>query len=273
MKSGLAMRKKYYVSVDLEGVACVAGTYGKGLAAGTSNYNFACQQGTREANAAAKALFDEGAQEVYVWDCHGTGINLDYDKLDKRCRIVMGAGSRKRFPGIDESFGGIVFIGYHAFDVPDATLAHVYSSSTFQHQKINGKFVGEMQIDAAIAGKYGVPPIFAASDNICVLQAKESFKNIVTVETKKAIAWNSCISKHPVLCCEEIYAGVKKAVKNSENMLPYTIPEPFEYEVRYKRIEYAQGCAYRDINNRLFERTDAYTRKGVLMSPEHIFEY
>ncbi|HAN21371.1 MAG: hypothetical protein A2Y15_06975 [Clostridiales bacterium GWF2_36_10] len=267
------MKKKFYISVDLEGVACAVGTYGQGLATGTPNYSFACLQGTREANAAATALFDCGAEEVYVWDCHGTGINLDYDKLDKRCKIVLGAGSRKRFPDIDQNFGGIVFIGYHAYDTPDATLAHVYSSATFQYQKINGYEVGELQIDAAIAGKYGVPPIFVSGDDICVAQAKQSFGGIATVETKKAIAWNSCISLHPQKCCEEIYDGVKKAALISDTLKPFIIVEPFEYEVRYKRIESAQGCTYRDINNKLFQRTDAYTRKGTLNSPEMIFEF
>ena len=266
------MKKKFYISVDLEGVACVAGTYGQGLSA-SPNYNFACLQGTREANAAAKALFDSGAEDVYVWDCHGPGINLDYDNLDRRCRIVLGPGSRKRFPDIDGDFGGIVFIGYHAYDTPLATLAHVYSSATYQHQKINGSFVGELQIDAAIAGKRGVPPIFVASDDICVAQAKESFAGVITAETKKALGWNCCISKHPQLVCDEIYEGVKKAAAVSDNIKPYTIPEPFEYELRYKRIEGAQGCPFRDINNQLFERVDAYTRKGVFGSPEHIFEY
>ncbi|HBR31364.1 MAG: M55 family metallopeptidase [Eubacteriales bacterium] len=266
-------RKKFYISVDLEGMACVVGAYGKGLSPDTPNYQFACLQGTREANAAATALFDSGADEVYVWDCHAMGVNLDYDKLDKRCSIVMGSGMRKRFPDIDESFGGIVFLGYHAYDTSEATLAHVYSSATFQYQKINGKDVGEMQVDALIAGRYGVPPIFCAGDNYCVAQAKESFDGIVTVETKKALAWNSCISKHPIKCCEEIYEGVKKAAAEADKMKPYTVGEPFEYEVRYKRIEYAQGCTYRDINNNLFERTDAYTRKGLIMKPEHIFEF
>ena len=266
------MRKKYYISVDLEGVACTVGAYGKGLS-DSPNFSFARIQGTREANAAATALFDSGAEEVYVWDCHASGINLDYDSLDTRCKIVMGHGMRKRFPDIDESFGGIVFIGYHAYDTPIATLAHTYSSSVYQHQKINGEQVGEFHIDAAIAGLRGVPPIFLASDDICVAQAKKSFPGIITVETKKALAWNSCISKHPKLCCEEIYEGVKKAASVSNTIKPYTIPEPFEYEVRYKRLESAQSCVMRDISNRLFERVDAYTRKGLLASPEHIFEY
>ena len=35
--------KKFYVSVDLEGMACVVGNYGQGLGDG-KNYAFACAQ-------------------------------------------------------------------------------------------------------------------------------------------------------------------------------------------------------------------------------------
>ena len=75
------MSGKYYIAVDCEGVACAVGTPGVGLA-DSENYRFACLQATREANAAVRALFDAGADEVTVWDAHGSGINLLYDELD-----------------------------------------------------------------------------------------------------------------------------------------------------------------------------------------------
>ena len=52
---------KFYIAVDCEGPACVVGEPGKGLGSG-ENYRFACLQATREANAAARALFDAGAR-------------------------------------------------------------------------------------------------------------------------------------------------------------------------------------------------------------------
>ena len=148
----------------------------------------------------------------------------------------------------------------------------MYSSTTFQGQWINGKPVGELQIDAAVAGKRGVPVLFVAADDVCVGQAKETFPWAETVVTKKALAWNSCISKHPQTACDEIYAGVQAACERLQEMRPFTIPEPFAYEIRYKRIEYAQGCSYRTPDGALFERTDAYTRRGTLASVEQIFE-
>jgi D-amino peptidase len=262
---------RFYVAVDLEGIAGVIGEYGKGLGGDTPGYTYARKQATREANSAVRALYDAGATEVWVWDNHGTGYNLDYDSLDERVRIVMGAGSGKRFPLIETGFDGVLLIGYHAYDTSGAVLAHVYSSSTYQYQKIDGKPVGEMQIDGAIAGNHGTPVIFVSSDDICVSQAKESFGDIPAVITKTGLAWNSCVSKHPARVCKEIYAGVNEAAHNIATFRPYRFGSPFEYEVRFKRIEYAESCGMRSSDNVRFERLDAYTVKGWLNKPEDIF--
>ena len=262
---------RFYISVDLEGIACTIGEYGKGLAFDTPGYAYACRQATREADAAAKALFDAGASEVYVWDCHGKGYNLHYDELDERVKIVMGAGSKKRFPDVETGFDGVLFIGYHAYDTVNAVLAHVYSSATYQYQKINGKDVGEMQIDAAIAGKYGCPVIFASSDDVCISQAVSSFGDISTVVTKKALAWNNCICVHPKQVCREIYEKVLDAAKKADTYKPYVFDGVFDYEVRFKRIEYAESCGLVQRDGSRFVRTDAYTVKGTLDDPERIF--
>jgi D-amino peptidase len=196
---------------------------------------------------------------------------LDYTLFDKRCKFIIGAGSRLRFPGIDNSFDGVLFIGYHAYDTPKATLAHVYSSSTFVSHQINGKEVGELQMDAAIAGKKGVKTLFVSSDDICVAQAKESFPWVKTVVTKQSLAWNNCISKHPEAVCDEIYQAVCEAVKDIDNARIYTIETPFELTVKYKRIEYAQGCNLRNPDNTPFKFIDAYTRQGILDDIEQYF--
>ncbi|MBO7400738.1 MAG: M55 family metallopeptidase [Clostridia bacterium] len=260
---------RFYISVDLEGLACVIGEYGKGLGFDTPGYAYARGEATEEVNAAVKALYDRGASEVWVWDSHGKGYNLLYDKLDPRTRIVMGAGSKKRFPLIETGFDGVLFIGYHGYDVPNAVLAHVYSSLTYQYMRVNGKDVGEAQIDGAIAGKYGVPVIFLSSDDICVSQAKESFPGAKTVVTKRSLAWNSCVSEHPETVKKAIYAAVCDAA-DAIAPEPFVFGSPFEYEIRYKRIEYAESCALRSFDNKPFERVDAYTVKGTLADPEDI---
>ena len=57
------MKKKYYIGVDLEGVACAVDIPGEGMVSG-ANYAFAAREALREANVCARALFDCGADEA-----------------------------------------------------------------------------------------------------------------------------------------------------------------------------------------------------------------
>ncbi len=266
------LKTKYYISTDLEGLACVCGTGGHGLYAGTAGYEFACKEAVLETNATVNALFDSGATEVYVWDSHGTGVNMDYHALDQRVKIVMGAGCGIRFPGIDESFGGVLFLGAHAYDAKNAVLSHVYSSADLGIHVINGTRVGEMQIDGAIAGKKGVPVIFASGDDICVSQAKESFGDIPCVITKKALAFNQCISRHPYIVCNEIYDAVRRSVDMQADITPYLIKEPLEIEINYKNAKAAGECRLKNPDGTVFEYSGELTRRGVLTTLEEYFK-
>lgn len=264
-------KKRFYIGVDCEGVACAVGIPGQNLGDG-KNYAFAARQATREADAAARALFDMGAEEVIVWDNHHSGVNLDYDLLDPRCKILLGSGHHERFPRIDESFGGVLFIGYHAREGSrPAVLAHTYSSAAYHRYSINGTPVGEMEIDAAFAGKAGVPVIFVASDDIGAAQARESFPWAETVATKEALSWTSAISLHPQESCRRIYEGVKKACSRLPEMQPFTFAEPLEVSICFKRLDAANAAQLYDRDRQPFRFADPFTREGTISKLEDLF--
>ena len=234
---------KFMIGVDCEGPACVVGAPG-GTLNNSRNYEFARRQATREADAAARALFDAGAQRVIVWDNHGGSLHLHYDDLDERCDILLGVGAEHRWSGLDDSFSGILFIGYHPMDnTADGVIAHTMSSTGYQWMKVNGVEVGEMAIDAALAGALGVPAIFTASDHLAAAEARRFMPWIETVTTKQALGWNMALSKHPRRAVREIYEGVRRAVDRIGEMQPFTFEKPITLEIRFKRIEAAQGAA------------------------------
>ena len=251
---------KFVVSVDAEGPACVVGAPG-GTLNDSKNLHFALHQATREANAAARALFDVGATQVIVVDAHGGGVNLHYDELDKRCDIVLGSGYKGRLPGMTAEFAGLLLVGYHAMDnTSDGVIAHTFSSTTYQYVKINGREVGEMAVDAAYAGLLDVPLIFVASDDKGVAEAREFFPGVETVITKIALGWTSALSKHPLRAADEIYEATKRAVARRKAMKPFSFENPLTVEMRYKRIEPAEQ------KSRAFagwERVDAYTVRKI----------
>lgn len=260
---------KYVIAVDCEGAACVVGTPGRTLSQAGEHYDFARRQATSEANAAARGLFSAGAEQVIVWDNHGEGLNLLYEALDDRCDIFCGV-SGQRFPMLDSSFSGVLFVGYHARDnVVAAPLAHTYSSVKYQWIKVNGQEVGELAIDSAVAGTYGVPPIFVASDDKAVAEALDFFPGITTVQTKVGYGWNAALSKHPHRILQEIESATRKAAENRVNMKPFQFKEPLEFEVRHKRIETAdEACR---VSSGGWHRVDAYTLKRTLSSLGEFF--
>ncbi len=247
---------KFVVAVDCEGVACGVGSPGASLNE-SRNLEFAKLQATREADAAARGLFDAGAEQVIVWDNHNGSLNLHYDLLDERCDIALGVGFAHRFPGMDSSFAGVVFIGYHAMDnSEDANMCHTFSSFSYQYMKINGREVGELGIDGHMAGAQGVPVIFAASDDKGIAEAADFFLGVETVKTKDALGWNAAVSKHPKRVVGEIYTGVQRAVARIDEFTPFLFAEPLALEIRYKRIEAAEAASR---GLKAGERVDPYS--------------
>jgi|LSQX01.2.fsa_nt_gb D-amino peptidase len=234
---------KYLIGVDLEGVSCVVGEPNMTLT-GSSGYEFARIQATREANAAARALFDSGAEQVIVWDNHGGGNSLIYDDLDERCDILNGSGAKHRWAPLDKNFAGVLLIGYHAKDnTQNSVLAHTYNSKEYQWIKINNVEVGEMAVDAAVAGELGVPVIFVSSDAEGVKEAKDFLPWVEAVSTKQGLGRNMALSKHPKRVLDEIYEGTKKAVVRLSNMKTFAFESPMTLEIRFKRLEGAQQKA------------------------------
>lgn len=262
---------KYYIAVDCEGVACAVGLPGIGLG-NERNYQFAIGQAVNETNAAIRALFDAGAKHVTVWDAHGTGVNLDYHALDSRCDIVLGAGHKGRFVGLDTSYTAVLFIGYHAMEgTKDAVLAHTFSSKSYQYYKLAHRPAGELAIDGAWAGAYGVPVLFCCSDDLCIAEATSLFGPIATVQTKRSLSWTSAISRHPDVVCSDIYQTVLRAAQQGPVVPPYTLPSPLPVEIRFQRMDQASSATLVDTNGQPFSFIDAYTRKGVVHSVLDLF--
>jgi D-amino peptidase len=122
---------KVFISADMEGTGGVS-TWSKQAEAKGADYEKFRRLMTLEVNAAIEGAFDAGATEVLVSDSHGDGQNLDPEILDPRVRVGR-AWPRPlgMMQGIDETFGAVVFVGFHASEgQADAILAHTRSPSS-----------------------------------------------------------------------------------------------------------------------------------------------
>ncbi len=257
----------FAIACDLEGLAGVVGFPKEGLGTTSKQYEFAKKQAVREINAAAAGLFDSNADKVYVWDNHNGSLNLDYMELDKRVDIVAGVGAKHRWPGLyDKNIDAALLLGYHPkADTYGGILSHTCSSVTYQYLKINGKSMGEIEIDAVSACRLlNAPVIFAASDDKAISQAKESLPWIKSVITKEALGRNLAVLKHPLRVVDEINETVKNAVEHLEDMQLYDVEDPVEVEMRFLRLEDAEKVYKSKTKN--VELIDAFTVRFTAQS-------
>ena len=176
-----------YIFADLEGISGISGdayVNGEFAAAGR-------QLMVEEINLCASACFEAGADRVIVRDGHGSGVNFSSSQLDSRIELVQGATPGKRFFGL-EGASGLILLGYHAMaGTPGAILEHTYSSKTIMNLYLNGRPVGEIGLDAAIAGEYGVPVILVSGDDKACREAEEWIPGVRTCCVKEGFGCNS----------------------------------------------------------------------------------
>ena len=123
--------KNYLILLDLEGVHGVVGEPYKGLEPDCADYFVATENAVKEINAVVKALFEEGADNVYVWDNHGSGTNIDFSKVDKRAKkAIFNYTPTTRMDFIkDLNLTANIFLGYHSMEGSlNGVLAHTYDS-------------------------------------------------------------------------------------------------------------------------------------------------
>ena len=115
-KSGLHRKmlkqmKKVLISADIEGMEGNVSRIGSNR--GNMDYALCRRRLAEDVNAAVRACFDSGYDEVYVCDGHGDMENLIIEDMDPRCKLVSGAmRSSLQMEGIDSSFDAYISFGH-----------------------------------------------------------------------------------------------------------------------------------------------------------------
>lgn len=194
------------------------------------------KRGTEEVNAAIRGIkrARENIGEIIVCDSHAGGENLLIDQLDKG--VYLTRGSPRTFymvEGINENFDILFFIGYHAMvGTKNALMDHTYSSSSIYNVKVNGKYVGETEINAAVAGHYGVPLGLVSGDDQLIREVKAFFNtHVETVITKYGLSRFAAKCRHPGDVHKEIERKALRAVKKVKRLKPFTFKSPIKAEV------------------------------------------
>ena len=220
---------KIFISVDMEGIGGI-GTSAM-TTTGGKDYETGRQLMTNEVNAVVSAIFESGPATIVVNDSHGDMQNLLHVQLDPRVEFIQSnIKPLGMVQGLDDSFDGIIFIGYHAMaGTEGGFLAHT-GSSTVKGLWLNGVEVGEGGLNTYFASSLGVPLILASGDRTFTEEIKK-LTTTRTVTTKEAIGNNAAKLIHPDMVTKELKTQTKAALKEIKKAKPLT-QEPIEFKVK-----------------------------------------
>lgn len=236
---------KVYLCVDMEGHSGIVSwsqvdpkhphyTEGQELMAG-------------DVNAVVDGAFEGGATEVFVNDLHGMGRAFHIRVQDLHPRAQAIRGSRRGSPRlacIDEDMGALFCVGYHArASTGGAVLAHTMEGD-WQRVEANGVEIGEVGIEAAIAGYYGVPVTFVSGDDALCREAQALLGDgLITWETKRALGHERALCLPLQESRDGLRAAAREAVTAGPRVKPLDLGRPVEVRVTCTTPAAAEGLA------------------------------
>ncbi len=250
---------KIYISADMEGVVGVV----SGDQLGPSGFEYQRFRAfmTQEVNTAIDAAFEAGATEVVVSDSHGNGENLLLEQLPDNV-VVTRSWPRplSMMEGIDATFAGAIFIGYHTSTTNTRGVrAHTLSSARLTAVRLNGQAMAEAGINAAIAGHFGVPIIMVSGDDAIIEETRTLLGDVEGAVVKWALGFHSAKTLTPEAAYPVIREKVKAAMARIDDFKPYRLDGPIQLDVSFKNYRPVEVLAYLPI----VERIDAHTIRFV----------
>jgi D-amino peptidase len=222
---------KVLVSVDMEGISAVVHS----TETNPNGYDY--ERGrklvTAEANAVVAGVLDaEPDAVVWVADAHGPFRNLLPEDLDRRARLVRGKPRPLgMLTGLDEHTDAVLFVGYHArAGAGPAVLAHTVSDDILD-VRVAGQSMGEIGLNAALAGHLGVPVVLLSGDDSACAELGELVPSAVTVAVKQALGQAAAVVLHPQEARERLRQAAADAITRRASVAPLTLPGPLDVEV------------------------------------------
>jgi len=255
---------KIYISADMEGV--VGAVTGEQLGPGGFEYQRFREFMTAEVNAAIDAARAAGATEFVISDSHGNGQNLLIDKLPDDVTVIRSwPRELSMMAGIDESFDGVIFIGYHASTANTRGVrAHTMSSANITSLRLNGMEMTEGSMAAAAAGHFGVPVIMISGDDVAVAENQVLIGDIEGAVVKWAKGFHSAETLTPEAAYEVIRTRTMSAINRIEEFQPYILSTPIELELTLKNYTPVELLGYLPNVERINSHTIRFTGEDII---------
>jgi D-amino peptidase len=180
-----------------------------------------------------RGLGEGGADEVTVYDEHRQGRNVDLAQIPDYATVLAGKPPyRTDWPGgLDSSYTGLVLLGLHAMNgVAGALLPHTYESS-IRAMRLNGETVGEIGMEAAVAGEHGVPLVLVTGDSAAIQEALALCPDTLGVVVKDSIDAAGALCYPVTVTTTLIRQAARQVVSSPPEVEPIRLKAPVSLEI------------------------------------------
>jgi D-amino peptidase len=225
--------KKYMIRCDIEGVSGVV-SYEQ-AEPGKPEFEFGKKMFMSDLLALIDGLNEGGADEIWIYDEHYYGRNVDLGALPENIIVICGKPPyRKNWAGgLDSSFTGLILLGFHSKRGTGELLHHSYEPD-LKDLILNGVSVGEIGIEVAIAGDNDVPLAMITADSAGVAEAEELVSGILGVSVKESLSTDGGACPSARKTARLIRETAEKLVKNQASIKPWKISNP-ELEIVFNK--------------------------------------
>lgn len=224
--------KRFMVRCDIEGVSGVVSF--DQAEPGKPEYAFGREMFMADLLALVEGLKAGGADEVVIYDEHYYGRNVDLARLPDCARAICGKPAYRPdwAGGLDESFDGLILLGFHSkAHTPGGLLAHTYELD-IRDLLLNGVSVGEIGMEAAIAGDFRVPTLMVTADSAGAAEAQALLPGVVAVVVKEAITQSAAVCYPLSVTTAKIRSAAAGIVKNPRRVGPYNVGDEVTLEIQ-----------------------------------------
>jgi len=236
----MTTQKKFNIRCDLEGVSGVVRPVQ--ATPNTPEYEQTCKWFMDELLAIVEGLLDGGATEVSIYDEHWFGTNIDVARLPRGVNAICGKPPYQPnwAGGIDASYAGYILHGFHSMEGTGHLLCHTYEPD-FKEIRLNGVKMGEVGMESAIAGDWGVPLVMIAADDKGVEEAQKLIPGVVGVATKisRALHGGECFPLADNV--GKLYNAAVGVAQQLPPAKPYKLKGPAVMECDYFDGAYVEG--------------------------------
>ncbi|MDI2586329.1 M55 family metallopeptidase [Psychrobacillus sp. NEAU-3TGS] len=232
---------KIFLSIDMEGITGLPDhTF---VDSGKHNYERARRIMTQEANAIVEGALSSGVKEVLVNDSHSKMNNILIEELHPEAKLITGdVKPFSMVQSLDESYIGAVFAGYHSRAGQPGVMSHSMIFGV-RNMYINDVEIGELGLNAYVAGHFGVPVIMVAGDDGACREAEALIPGVVTAVVKESISRSAVKTLHPQKAHALLKEKVEEAISKSDQIKPLVPPKNPTLRIEFANYGQAEWAA------------------------------